>query len=92
MSVRGSASGGAEHSFPEASTLPGVPLREGDSQRHVSDSFFPFIFLSLRGRSCETVVGWGGQGGGVGAISGVFGYMTGKNDMDFYCIFSILPC
>lgn len=49
--------------------------------------FFLFIFLSLRGRSCEMVAGWGGQGGGVGAISDVFGYMTGKNDMDFYFFF-----
>lgn len=30
------------------------------------------------------VAGWGGRGGGVGAISGGFGYMTGKNDMGFF--------
>lgn len=86
MSVRGNASGGAEHSFPEASTLPGVPQREGDSQRHLSDSFF---FFCLRGRSCEVGGRMGDGVEGVGADGGVFRYMTGKNDMG---MFSILLC
>lgn len=62
VSVHGNASGDGEHSFPEASTLPGVPQREGDSQRHLSN-----FFASLRGRSFEVGggmgdwVGWGGS-------------------------------
>lgn len=35
------------------------------------------------------VVGWGDGVEGVGAVSGVFGYMTGKNDMG---MFPILLC
>ena len=63
--MRGNASGGAEHSFPEASTLPGVPQREGDSQRHLSDSFFFFFFLGGGGG-----LGGGGREGGGGGGGG----------------------
>lgn len=35
--MQGNMSGGVEHSFPEASSLPGFALRDGVSQSHKSE-------------------------------------------------------
>lgn len=85
--MRGNASGGAAHSFPEASTLPGVPQREGDSQRHLSGCFF-FFSWSEEEELWDDWEEGGGRAGGVGggAFTGVFGYTTGENDMGMFSV------
>lgn len=67
--MRGNASGGAAHSFPEASTLPGVPQREGDSQRHLSGCFFFFSWSEEEELWDDWEEGWGAGGGSGGGHS-----------------------
>lgn len=57
--MRGNVSGGVEHSFPEPSTMPGFPLRDGDSQSHLSD-FLVFFFFEGEELWVRWVAGWGG--------------------------------